>query len=180
MGDLSGQLYPGARQLRTVIVRPDYVLDFFQIKTEGERPLAWIVHVDGKPQYNSGGELKLAPLPAGRGWSYLRNARSAGWLESYGEIFTHSRHSFHLSAWCSAPAEMIFCDFPLADGMNPPVVPMRLWRLRGTAAWFLAVYRIGEGPLGKLDAAVRPAELGTWKIALSMAKQRVEHTVPAL
>ncbi len=67
MGDRAGLLYPGVSQLRTCLVRDEYVLDFFQVSSAGPHDLDWIVHVDGRAEKRLRRRAGRAhqPAPAG-------------------------------------------------------------------------------------------------------------------
>ncbi len=181
IGDVSGRLYPGVRQLRTCIVRAEYVLDFLQVKADKPRELAWIAHVDGTPSASSV-EKPLAPavFPAQPPWSYLRTPRRADAANLYWETFRHGDRAFRMDVSCSGPQELVTCGFPKDDGPNPDTIPMRMLRSRAADAWYAAVYRCGtslDAPM-RLDAA--PGESGNWLVTVALGNTRFTHRVPQL
>lgn len=81
--DEEGLLYEGVRQMRTICMTPEYVLDVFQVNCgQKSRQIDWIVHVmDEKatapPEHNPVlAELTPFDLPKTGAWQWLKNARS--------------------------------------------------------------------------------------------------------
>ena len=167
-GDLKGQLYPGVRQLRTVIVTTNYIVDFFQVQSDQARQVAWLTHVDGTSVDSSMHDLAPTKLPAGAAWSYLRNAQAGEAEKHYSETFRHGSvpQQFRLDLWSDNPLQIVRCEFPLNETENSETIPMRLAQTQAAKTWFLAVYRVGP-PSGALEAKVEVGPLNTWKISLS-------------
>jgi hypothetical protein len=179
-GDLSGQLYPGVRQLRTVIVRDDYVLDFFQVVADSPRAFAWLLHVDGTRAAGSVKESQTATLPPGAPWSYLQAPRVSQAPDRVWECFAHAGRRLQVDALADGPLEVVTCGFPRDDSATPAVLPMRMLRRHGTKAWFLAVYRLVSEPGQRTALEARPGALDTMELAFTPGEATHRHVVPGL
>lgn len=180
MGDLDEQLYAGVRQLRTCIVRDQYVLDVFQVAADKPRQLVWLVHVDGISTGSSAGPSAPADLPDSGAWSYLVLPRTAGVADRSWETFRHDERHFRMDLLTSAPAELVQCGFPRDDGADPESVPMRMFRIDATEGWFAAVYQCGPEPPQAAQISLAPAELGNWTATVEINGRRFDHCVPQL
>jgi hypothetical protein len=179
-GDLGAQLYPGVRQLRTIIVRPDYVLDFFQVQSPQSHEYAWLTHVDGKPVNGSLKELKPVELPASTPWPYLQNPKTSACSNSFWECFAHNDGLLRLDVLASAPGEVVQCGFPRDDSRTPSTVPMRMVRAKQSDAWFLALYRLVSKPDAPCALKVRSGEMQTWNVSVESEGKVLTHTIPSL
>ncbi|HID76318.1 MAG TPA: hypothetical protein EYP56_10020 [Planctomycetaceae bacterium] len=184
IGDLSGQLYPHVRQLRTCIVREGYVLDVFQanrIRSHGTPSrLAWLLHIDGTPGNSSMPPGRGFDLPAADPWSYLIRPTKADLPGRYWEVLCHGRQHFRLDVATSDPGELIRCGFPLDDSDSPDVVPMRMFCLDTSEGWFAAVYQCGPEPPPAARIRLSAGELGNWLVTVEIDGQRFAHRVPQL
>lgn len=178
MADPRGRLYPGVRQMRTLIVRRDYVLDFFQVRSEALHDYAWVVHMDGEPAHNSLTNWTGTTFPTNAPWSYLLSPRRAPTPSAYEEKFTHAGQAMRLDLRCDGPAEVVQCGFPADDSPNPKPLPMRLVQCRRTGAWFLAVYCLGSERAEPV--AVETGKPRTWEIMLNVSGKTARHSVPSL
>lgn len=185
-GDLSGQLYPGVRQLRTLIVRPEYVLDFHQARADGPRQFSWLTHVNGEAPTRPAIELQPVHLPQGPPWRYLTEARVGQAGSHYTEAFAAPRDVsrpglvLQLDLWSNQPLEIVHCRFPLDDGPRADTLPMRLARCQGSQVWFLALYRLGGAEPVPARATVQLGEMQTWQVRLQLGSQTFSHVLPRL
>jgi hypothetical protein len=163
------------RQLRTLWVCSDYVLDFFQADSVGPHEFAWVTHVAGESAGGTMHATKAVLFPAGPPWSCLRDAKSAGATNQLWEAFSHDGNIFRMDLLTDGPAELIQCVFPGDDSPDPPTIPMRLLMRQGTRAWFLVLYRM----VGKADqpAELRITTLGPeqTQITLHTSGRRLQH-----
>ena len=180
IGDMQGRLYDGVRQLRTLLVCPDYVLDLFQVSAAGPHEFAWVTHVDGESVAASLRATNAMTLPASAPWRFLRDAKSAHATSPLWECFSHDRQTLRLDLFPSGPTEVIQCGFPSDDGPAPQTIPMRLFKRSGTNAWFLAVYRLVSTPAEPAEASIAPAGPKTLDVTLSLSGRVAHHTVPRL
>jgi hypothetical protein len=180
IGDLTGRLYEGVRQLRTVVVCADYVLDFFQAVSTRAHEYGWLTHVDGRAVAAPAHVTNVVKWPESPPWSFLRSPRSAHGASIVRESFGHDNQTLHLELLADGPMEIIHCGFPKDDTPAAGVIPMRWYSRHGTNAWFAALYRLGGSlPLaGGLDG-VRPGE-GTVEINVRTGGKTVRHRLPGL
>lgn len=175
IGDLQGRLYEGVRQVRTLVVTTNYVLDFFQAASGTPREFSWLTHVDGSPATGSIRATNAFALPASVPWSYLRDARSAPANGPWWETFSAGRQTFRMDCLSDGLAEVVQCGFPRDDSSGASVVPMRLVTRRGTNAWFLAVYRLAPTPDEPAGLGIAPAGPGQVEITLHLAGRTYHH-----
>ncbi|MBP8258843.1 MAG: heparinase II/III family protein [Verrucomicrobia bacterium] len=179
IADRKGHLYPGVRQMRTLIVRETEVLDFFQVQSDQPHDYAWMVHVDGRPGTSSLAGWTPAVLPAQAPWSYLRDARRAPSAGEYRESFSHESQTMRFDLRADGPVEMVQCGFPRDDSPDPELLPMRLARCRRSAAWFLASYRL-DAPDAADAVDIRSFGARTWEIVVRRGGVDTTHRIPSL
>lgn len=174
-GDLRGQLYPGVRQMRTVIVTTNYVLDFMQVQANAAHEVGWLTHVDGRSLGSSIKRFGNVKLPQGAAWSYLKNAQGGEAGKHYTERFSagDAHKVFHLDLWSDKSFQLVTCGFPVAEGKEA-TIPMRMATSKTDNVWYLAVYRIGPASLPPLEATVEPGPLNSWKIFVADASRANE------
>ena len=178
IGDMHGRLYEGVRQLRTLIVTKDCVLDFFQAASAAPHDFAWLTHVDGDP---AGGNLRATSAvtwPKAAPWSYLREPRGADTTGQVWECFSHSDRTLQLDVLTDGPVEVVHCGFPRDDSRAAPTLPMRLLRRHGTNAWFLAAYRLVTKMGERVELEVTPDGVERRVITLQLGDKVFQHTVP--
>lgn len=180
MGDLDGRLYPGVRQLRTCLVRKEYVLDMFQVQADATREFAWLLHVDGQPQDNPVRSWEPEALPQQGAWRYLRDAQHAPLNEPYRETFHHEGRAFRVDAVTDGPVSLLRCGFPRDDSAQPDTVPMRAIRSRRPATWIVAVYRVGSAVDLPLVLTVTQGPLHSWEVGVALGDERYSHRIPQL
>lgn len=182
-GDLRGRLYPGVRQLRTVIVRNDYVLDFFQVQAPEARQIDWLTHVDGVSVTNSELEPIVVAFRKEVPWNYLKEPHAARSGPHYWEKFrdaADASKTLSVDLWSDTPLEIVQCGFPLDESAEPRTIPMRLARCHRRQAWFLAIYRTGALSSARISAVVDEADLNSWKITLTRDGVMSAHIVPRM
>lgn len=177
MADLHNRLYEGVRQARTVIVTPDYVLDFFQVASDAPHDFAWLTHVDGRRVAGSVEATTPFKLPNDAPWSYLRDPRGAGRTNNFWETFTDGKHRLQLDVLTDGPADIVHCGFPPDDSASPETIPMRIVQRNGRNAWFLAIYRVGKQPAKSLSPTVENRPDGKFEISAKVGRKIVRHEV---
>ncbi len=180
IGDLAGRLYPGVRQMRTCLVRNQYVLDFFQVQCDGPRDFDWLVHIDAQSLASPppDGELEW---PQEMPWNYLRAPKRLGQSISYAETFRHDDQSFRLDVLASCSQEIIGCGFPRDDSPDPSVIPLRIFRCcQQQSAWYAALYRVGSATTESADLTVEPGELANWRVVVRFPDRQFVHRIPLL
>ena len=180
IGDLHGRLYDGVRQLRTLIVSDDCVLDFFQAASAAPHEYAWLTHVDGEP---AGGTLRATnsvTWPTGAPWSYLHEPQGASATGQVWECFSDGERTLRMDVLTDGPTEIVHCGFPRDDSRASSTIPMRLFKRQGTNAWFLAVYRLMAKPGEPAELKVARDGAERMAITLRLGRKVLQHTVPRL
>lgn len=180
IADLAGRLYPGVSQMRTCVVRDEYVLDFLQVASNTERDLAWCVHVDGSPSASSVETKEPFELPDGPPWKYLRDPRRAGVSGRFWEVFRHGGNGFRVDLRLDGDGEIVTCGFPIRDTGRAGSLPMRMVRVLRASTWFAAVYRCGESLGEGAEVTVERGVLDTWSITVRLDGRTWKHAVPRL
>ena len=185
--DDEGMLYEGVRQMRTVAMTADYVLDVFQVDCGGkERRVDWIVHaMDSSAKapdeldQELGKRCSFFELPRDGAWRWLRNARAfvpAGSLElRWGD----GEATLQLHMDSAGLERVILLDYPATDKADSGRIPMAIVRSRGSHAIFAAVWLAGDAPrqVSLRSLPRREASLG-YEVAVD-GRTRV-HLLPRL
>lgn len=164
--DEEGLLYPGVRQMRTICMTPEYVLDVFQVNctagpgtapTERERQIDWIVHImDEKagapPEHNPAlNTLKPFELPQTGAWPWLKDAKATE--NGLGSLLVDGRIAFdwrgegarlRLQMLDPGAERVIVCGYPATDEPGAGTIPMLIVRRRGPSAVFAAIWLVGN------------------------------------
>jgi hypothetical protein len=180
IGDLAGRLYPGVRQLRTIIARNEYVLDFFQLESPLAQRYTWLLHIDGTPQVNAVAHWVDKPLPGAGPWKYLRNMKQASGSSPYWEVFEHQGRRFRVDLVSDGPVEIVRCAFPADDSPRPALLPMLLVSASRPKAWFAAAYRTEVGPADAAKIALQDDVLQSYLATLAVRGRTFTHRLPKL
>jgi hypothetical protein len=180
IGDLAGRLYPGVRQLRTIIARNEYVLDFFQLESPLTQRYTWLLHVDGIPKANSATGWVERPLPGAGPWKYLRSMKQASGSSPYWEVFEHEERRFRVDVFSDGPVEIVRCGFPVDDTGRPATRPMLLVSASRSKAWFAAVYRTAAGPADTGKLTLQDDVLQSYLATLPVQGKTFTHRIPKL
>lgn len=151
--DEEGLLYQGVRQMRTICLTPDYILDVFQVNCgQKDHQIDWIAHImDDKtvtPEERNPLLKKLTPfnLPKTGAWPWLRDAKNCA---PDGLItFDWRSEDARLRLIMPNPGaeRVILCGYPAADQPTSGSIPMLLIRRQGKQALFAALWLIGDQP----------------------------------
>jgi hypothetical protein len=180
IGDLAGRLYPGVRQLRTIIARNEYVLDFFQLESPTAQRYTWLLHVDGVPKADSATRWVDKPLPKAAPWKYLRDMKQASGSCPYWEVFAHEDRRFRVDVASDGPVEIVRCGFPVDDTSRPATLPMLLIGASRPKAWFAAVYRTAVGPADTASIALEDDVLQSYLATVSVQGKAFTHRIGKL
>ncbi len=198
--DEEGLLYEGVRQMRTLAMTPDYLLDVFQVNCgERARQIDWIVHVmdptarivraqsgDVPPRLPESARSapwipagwKPADIPDTSAWRWLRDARSIPVTDELRMEWTDGRARLRLLL-VGTTSEAVTCGYPSTDEKDSPALPMLIARTRGVRAAFAAVWLVGDAP-DSVAIAPGPARESTVSWRVTCAKRTREHLVPRL
>lgn len=180
IGDLAGRLYPGVRQLRTVIARNEYVFDFFELESSRAQRYTWLFHVDGVPKADSAASWGDAALLGAGPWKYLRDMRQASGTSPYWEVFQHDEQQFRVDLVSDGPVTIKRCSFPADDTSRPATLPMLLVGASRAKAWFAAVYRSGAGPADGAKITLQDDVLNSYLATLTIRGKTFTHRIPKL
>ena len=183
--DEEGLLYEGVRQMRTVAMTADYVLDVFQVQCRTERQIDWIAHaLSEKATMPADGNEALKRcepffLPREGAWQWLRDGRSflpqgpvrLEWREEQARL--------RLYMLPDGVERVILCGYPATDEPQSSSVPMVIVRQRGKQAIFAAVWLIGDG-VKNVESARMPDHEGRLVFRVSADGRQRRHLVPIL
>jgi len=149
--DLKGRLYQDVRQMRTVAMTPNYVLDIFQVDCgQQQRQIDWIAHILNE-NARCGDDTKAIrkkckdfDLPPSGPWKWLRNACSYSPTKYLQHSWYDEQARVQLHMLNLGIQQVIFCDYPSTDEQNSPTIPMIIVRNRDKRAIFVALWLIGD------------------------------------
>lgn len=184
--DDRGILYEGVRQMRTIAMTPEYVLDVFQVDC-GTKPrqIDWVAHIlDGNAKMSESGNPDLASrepfeLPKTGGWKWLREAGS---FKPSGPIRMEWRDGevrLRLQMLEPGTERVILCGYPSTDQPDSPSIPMMMVRKKDKQAVFAAVWLIG-GEVEEIEFKALPRHDGMLVYQVKTGERTRKHLVPAL
>ena len=152
LADRGGRLYPGVRQLRSFILRPEYALSVLTVAADRDVECILPMHVHGTWD---GASLawREAALPGGTPWSWLRRAQRTEAREQVHARFTAGGASLDILSIASPAGPVWRIDFPLDDRARG-FRPLLLRTTKGRRARFIDIF--------SFDAAGKNATV-TWK-----------------
>jgi hypothetical protein len=149
--DLDGVLYDGVRQMRTIAVTDDYVLDVFQVDAgKTSHQIDWIVHaLDEHARLVDGGRPDLASaepyaLPDQGPARWLRDGRVVNPEGDLRLTWKNDETAVHLAMLDPQADKLIVCGYPATDEPQSGAIPMLILRRQGQRALFAAVWIVGE------------------------------------
>lgn len=182
IGDLSGILYDGVRQLRTLIILDDYVLDMYQVASDEEHQYSWMVHVNGDEASSSIEKYEWRPhdFPESPSLKWLQNPMKACEQREFSAEYSNQDKRFRIDLTTSGPAEVIRYGFPKKDTESPEVWPSLSVSRTTDTFWIIAVYRMDEAIDSELVISVSPGKLNQWEIRTKIDSEERTHIVPKL
>jgi len=179
--DRKGLLYQGVKQSRTIIVRPEYVLDVFQIASDEPHEIHWITHTFGNLQ-NQKSSLQLNPsefrLPGPGHW--LRNFTEAKSDNDFWIAWQEDDVRFKMTVAGVPDTRILSCGYPQTDLPDCPLIPMLLLERRAKKTIYAVVYQVGGGKLPNLEIKFLNEQNGKliYQVTGHWGKQK--HLVPKL
>lgn len=184
--DFDGILYDGIRQMRTVAMTPDYVLDVFQVDCgDTIRQIDWIAHIMSEHAETPPGmnpwleKSRPMTLPSEGPMRWLRDARS---YPSEGPVEMEWREDesrLRMQMLGSDGTTVIACGYPATDEKEPPTIPMVFVRRNANSAVFAVVWLIGDDPPDLSFEAQPMHDESLVYVVTANGKQRV-HLLPKL
>lgn len=184
--DPGGLLYDGVRQMRTVVLTPDYVLDVFQVDCGNRaRQIDWIAHIMDENAVASPTKNPILAncqpfeLPNQGAWRWLRNPMST---EIHGTInleWHNATDRLRLTMLNSEGTRLITCGYPATDQPNSANMPMIIIRRNTTATVFAALWVIGDRVS---DATLKQLADHDGKLVFQVCSDNIvrKHLVPRL
>ena len=183
--DEEGLLYGSVRQMRTVAMTADYVLDVFQVQCGAQRQIDWIAHpLSEKAAMPAEGNEALNrcapfPLPRDGAWQWLRDGRSF-WPQGPVRLeWREDQARLRLYMLPDGLERVILCGYPATDEPQTGNVPMVIVRQRGKQALFAAVWLIGDG-VKNIEMTRMPDHEGRLVLKVSADGRQRRHLVPIL
>lgn len=146
-------LYDGVRQMRTITLTEDYILDVFQVDCgRQKRQIDWIVHLldeNASPNPSTQTILVTAKpfeLPKQVPWNWLREARSFTPDEIIDLGWHHEDSRIRLKMLNPDAERVILCGYPSTDEPDCPLIPMVIVRAQTNRATFATVWLTGSAP----------------------------------
>ncbi len=184
--DDRGILYEGIRQMRTIAMTPEYVLDVFQVDCGTQpRQIDWVAHIlDGNAKMSEVGNPDLASrepfeLPKGAAWRWLRDPQS---FKPSGPIrmeWQDGEVRLRLRMLEPGTERVILCGYPSTDQPDSPSVPMMMVRKKDKQAIFAAVWLIGS-EVEAIELKALPRHNGMRVYQVKAGETIRKHLVPAL
>ncbi len=150
--DEEGILYDGVRQMRTVAMTAQYVLDVFQVRCDAERQIDWVMHVLDEKAFPAGEGKEIADksmpftVPNTGAWVWLRDVRTWKPEGDFRLEWRDSESRVRMIMLDGAFDRVILCGFPSTDRPDSESSPMVLVRRTGDHATFAAIWLIGDAP----------------------------------
>jgi len=178
-------LYKGVRQMRTVVMTSDYVLDVFQVRCKEERQIDWIAHAFSEkaimPEAANPVLARCRPftLPTEGAWRWLRDGRSFTPADTIRLEWMEDAATLRLCMLPDSVERVIFCGYPATDEPTSGSIPMTIVRQRGRQAIFAAVWLMGER-VRQVEFSRLADRDGKMVFQVTADDRQCEHPVPIL
>lgn len=185
--DETGILYPGVRQMRTIAMTPEYVLDVFQVNA-GDKPrqIDWIAHLLDEsgtlPLEHNPALAALEPFRLSKAGAYpwLREAESFKPVSKL-ELDACGGDGSRLRLQMLNPGfeRAIVCGYPANDKPGSGNIPMLIARMQAPRAVFAAIWLIGDAPAAA-DLEALPDHDGKLVFEVTTNTTTRRHLLPKL
>jgi hypothetical protein len=144
--DLRGQLYPGVRQQRTVVLNEAYCLDVFQVVCDKPRQIDWVTHVfdDGAERVAGAAVTPVEPPSREGAWRWLRDFQAAPVDEAWHGVWKRDDVYCRIDMLGQAGTTVTECGYPATDQPDSGSVPMLMVRRAAPRTTYVAVYTAGR------------------------------------
>jgi len=179
--DRKGLLYQGVKQSRTIIVRPEYILDVFQIVSDQPHEIHWITHTFGSLQ-NQKSSIPLKPsefrLPGPGHW--LRDFSEAKSDNDFWIAWQEDDVRFKMTVADQPDTRILSCGYPQTDQPDCPLIPMLLLERRAKKTIYAVMYQVGKKELPNLDINFLNEQNGKWIYQVGTPSGKNKHRIPKL
>ena len=186
IGDVKGKtynevLYSGVKQLRTLIVNEEYLLDVFQVKCRGNKEVGWITHIDGISEYSSVTNFSSYNFPKIEPWQFIKKAEaSVKTQKSYNEIFKNKNDKFTFDFLCNVPVKIIKCDYPREYSRENGKIKMRVLTAKGDDFIFVTLYRCGKKASEKAKIIMEKEGTNSLLVKIKIGDEIFTHKIKKL
>jgi len=150
--DKEGLLYEGVRQSRTICVRPEYVLDVFQIVSDSPHDIHWIAHTTGKLlSQNTSVALEPAQMEIGGPGRWLKDFHTGKSGDQIRIEWTEDSVRFRMTMAAEAGTIVSTCGYPQSDEPNCATTPMVLIERRTAGTNYAVIYQAAKGKIPSVD-----------------------------
>ncbi|MDK1032256.1 MAG: heparinase II/III family protein, partial [Planctomycetia bacterium] len=140
--DLEGLRYEGVREVRSVALTPEYVLDVFELDSARERRYDWLFHpAPDASEFAVDRDLQPAELGGMPGESWFSCARSATADDRWEAQWRINGTFARLTMIGEPGTEVLLCDLPGGDKAEFPTRPMLVARRLCKETIFVALYQ---------------------------------------
>lgn len=181
MADYSCQLYPGVKQMRTCIVKEDYVLDIFQVISQSNHRYSWIYHAAAQSKDCSVKEFENKALPHAAPWKYLQDVKeSTDAFTHLQETFSNDKDTFKIDLMTSNQSKLITAGYPLSNAPDTKIAAnTRMISCNAKEAIFTAVYRLKDVDL-PVSSKLQDGAMNNLIIELNIGDKTYRHRLPKL
>jgi hypothetical protein len=179
--DHQGLLYEGIKQSRTICVRREYVLDIFQVNSDTNHDIHWIIHGIGRLESQKSSvplEASKMSLPGPGRW--LRDFKSGASDDQIRIKWTEDAVRFEVVLAAEPKTKIISCGYPQTDEPNCSTIPMLLIGRQAARTIYAAVYQAGKGKLSNIHIKPIGDEDGRLVFQVTGPWGERRHLVPKL
>jgi hypothetical protein len=169
--DRNGLLYEGVRQSRTICVRPEYVLDVFQVVSDTPHNIHWIIHGIGRPKSQEASVvLKPSPMKLPGAGAWLRDFKAGQSDDEVSIEWSEDSVQFKVTLAAGKDTKILTCGYPETDQADSPTIPMLMVERKAASTIYAVVYQAGRGhlpeihlkPLAEIDGRLVYQVDGPW------------------
>jgi hypothetical protein len=153
VADRTGILYPGVRQMRTLAVTPDYLVDIFQVASDSNQKYQYMFHGFDDTGYFQTTGLTDTTGPQSLPWTWLREWKEktvghSDWNVSAQQGGLTTRLTMAGQPVAEPGTLLTLCKFPKNDAFEEPATPMLIaTRDQVASTTFIAVLQAETGAI---------------------------------
>jgi hypothetical protein len=167
VADSRGLVVPGVRMSRTVAAAPDYVLDVFQVASDEEHVYDYLFHgLDNEGVFRTDGNMTSVDLPCYIPWRWLKNARQREVSADWHVVGLQGNLTARLTVLGEPGTNLITCEFPSKDNLEPPSYPMLVARRKARQTVFVSVLQAERGALPPIKLSAREDRHGLMRVSV--------------
>jgi hypothetical protein len=179
--DHQGLLYEGIKQSRTICVRPEYVLDIFQVNSDINHDIHWIIHGIGSLESQKSSvplERSKMNLPGPGRW--LRDFKSGVSSEEIHIKWSEDSVRFEVILAAEPKTKIISCGYPQTDDPNCSRIPMLLVGRQAARTIYAVVYQVSKSKLSNIHITPIGTQDGRFAYRVTGPWGERRHLIPKL